>query len=129
LSGLSAKRFQGCKLNDFQIHKIDTPPDTITFWNPTTHHLREQIAILDKEGIRFFPGETETKEEIAKRFVDCLWNSFGSNLRLDSLAIYVCIADQPVLTIYEKDLVLVNEPSKPSDYWIFQAVKKLWKNR
>jgi hypothetical protein len=114
-------------MNDFLIDKIDIPPDTVSFWDPVTHHLPAKIAVLDKEGLRFFPNETETKEEIAKRFINCLWNSFGTNLKLDSLAINICIQDRVILTVYEKDLVLANEPTKPSDYWIFQAAKKLWK--
>jgi len=96
---------------------------------PNTIHFSDaagQIATLDKDDLKFFPAELENKESIAKRFVECIHLNLQAALN-DSVAIYMCLEDQVILTVYEKDLVLADEPTKPSDYWIFQAAKKLWK--
>jgi hypothetical protein len=102
-------------------------------WDNTIRFMdvkNDEIAILDKDGLRFFPRNNETKQEMAEKFITCLkvvadplftatWNPEQK----------VELSIEGVVKMWFKygEIFLVDEPQKPQDYWIFECVKKSWK--
>lgn len=135
---LEGKRMTVRWIDPFLIEPEVVPENTISFYE----HIEDKnvlIATLDKEGIRFHKEDNDTDEIMARKFVKCLVDCFGGKRIFEATnmtwrgailgddLITFAIDNKLALTLTKDDIVIADEPSKPSDYWILQKAKKLWR--
>lgn len=104
---------------------VDEPRDTFTFINGHG----ERFLTINADGIQFTPPhENDTKEELAKWFVESLVYILDMYHVGNPIVFDVNNGKQRVLTLTETEII-ADEPNKPFDYWTLNLAKKLWKER